>query len=251
MGVSLPVMAEPADELELFERARRGDRRARNEVVEHYMGFAAHIARRFSAAHSAEDIRQAAMVGLIKAVDRFDPIRGHRFTAFAGVTIEGELKRHLRDHSWTVRVPRSAKELHALVRSAGETLPQVLGRSPTVDEVARHLSLTREDVLRGQAASAALEVRSIDAPGPSGRVPAATIAAPGSQVADFLNDELVRHLLARLPARERRLVELRFYERKSQTEIAQEMGISQMHVSRLLRSSLELMRRLASDAERP
>lgn len=237
------------DEPALFALARRGDRAARNRLVESYMGFAAHIARRYSAAHSEEDLRQAAMIGLIKAVDRFDPSLGHAFTAFAGVTIEGELKRHLRDRSWAVRVPRSAKQLQALVRGAADELAQQLGRSPSVDELAAHLGIERDDVLRGLAAASAHTARSLDAPDASGRPMSDTLGETDSHMAEFLDADLVRQLLARLPERERRIVELRCFEERSQSDIAELMGISQMHVSRLLRASFEALREAADEPE--
>src|SRR6187402_1981200 len=139
------------DDLELFREYVTTKRRAtRNQLVERHMGLAAHIANRFRRSGGLDDdLRQVAMVGLVKAVDRFDPEYGATFSAFAGRTIEGELKRHFRDRSWTVRVPRGAKELHLMVRRAGEELAQATGRSPTIDEIATHLRVDREDVLRG------------------------------------------------------------------------------------------------------
>ena len=128
------------------------------------MGLAAHIANRYRRSNlSDDDLRQVAMVGLVKAVDRFDPDYGASFSAFAGRTIEGELKRHFRDRSWVVRVPRSAKELHLLVRRAGDELSHELGRSPSVDEIAEQLGIDRDDVLRGLSASAAYNVGTLDA----------------------------------------------------------------------------------------
>lgn len=235
------------DLTELFARARQGDRRARNEIVEQHMGFAAHIARRYSSSRSGEDLRQAAMIGLIKAAERFDPELGASFTAFAGVTIEGELKRHLRDRTWAVRVPRPAKELHFSVTGAGERLRQTLGRSPTVDEIAEHLEISRDDVLRGMAAGAARDVGSIDQPTVTGRSMADSLPSAERGDEAFLDRELVHQLLDRLPERDRRIVELRFFEEMSQSEIAETVGVSQMHVSRLLRSAFDRMRALAGD----
>ncbi len=237
------------DDLDLFvEFATRRSRSLRNRLVERHMGLAAHIAKRFSRpGGTEEDLRQVAMLGLVKAVDRFDPGYGVPFAAFAGSTIEGELKRHFRDHSWAVRVPRSAKELHLMVRRAADDLVQSTGRSPSVDEIASHLALERDDVLRGLAVSAASRVASLNAgasdsssEAPSDRIVALATEEPGYQQA--METDVVERLLSRLPDRERRIVQLRFYEQLSQAEIAAEVGVSQMQVSRLLRASFERMR---------
>src|SRR3954465_9566784 len=155
--VSPETGPEDLDDLELFvEFANTRGRATRNRLVERHMGLAAHIAKRFSRPGGAEeDLRQVAMLGLVKAVDRFDPNFGVPFAAFAGSTIEGELKRHFRDHGWAVPVPRAAKQLHLIVRRAADELVQSNGRSPSVAEIAEHVGLDREDVLRGLSASAA------------------------------------------------------------------------------------------------
>lgn len=246
---------EPDDD-ELFRRYRAdGSRRVRNELVERHMGLAAHIARRFIPSTGGDDVRQVAMLGLIKAVDRFDPDLGTAFSAFAGLTIEGEIKRHFRDRTWTVRVPRSAKEMHLVVRDAGEELTQRLGRSPTVAEIADHVGVERDDVLRGLAAGAAYQIGAIDAITPlpdtelSGIDRAAVLAVDEPGYEDAERRIVVEDLLGQLEGRERAIVQLRFAGDKSQTEIAEIVGISQMHVSRLLRRSFELMRRRLDDAE--
>ena len=237
------------DDLELFrEFAATKSRALRNQLVERHMGLAAHIANRFRrAGGSDDDLRQVAMVGLVKAVDRFDPDYGAAFSAFAGRTIEGELKRHFRDRSWAVRVPRGAKELHLLVRNASEELTQRNGRAPSVDEIAAHLQVERDDVFRGLSATAAYSVGTLD--GGSGDDESDTIGDRQRALATdedgygHVDDrELVVQLIARLPEREQEIVRLRFYDRLSQTEIAEAVGISQMHVSRLLRKAFEQMR---------
>jgi RNA polymerase sigma-B factor len=247
-------MTEPkadADEVELFRAyAATGDRALRNRLVEQYMGLAAHIAKRFKRAGGDDDIRQAAMVGLVKAVERFDPDYGVAFATFAGSTIEGELKRHLRDHTWVVRVPRSGKDLHLLVRRAADELAQTRGRSPSVDELSTHLQISRDDVLRGLAASAAYDVASLDSPSDTGAVTADRSAALASEDVGYghtVNARVVEQLLFLLPDREREIVRLRFFEDRSQAEIADAIGISQMHVSRLLRRALETMRSHLAD----
>ena len=251
-----PAEHEPTDldDLDLFiEFASTRSRSLRNRLVERHMGLAAHIAKRFSRHGGTEDdLRQVAMLGLVKAVDRFDPEYGVPFAAFAGSTIEGELKRHFRDHSWAVRVPRSAKELHLLVRRANDDLVQSTGRSPSVDEIAAHLSVHRDDVLRGLSASAASRVGSLTAAGndntadaPIDRIGA--LATEDSGFEHAVETDVVERLLARLPERERRIVQLRFYEQLSQAEIAAAVGVSQMQVSRLLRASFEQMRGWITD----
>lgn len=232
------------DSSALFEEYRRSGRRSvRNRIVEEHMGLAIHIAQRFDHRSRRDaDIEQVAMLGLVKAVDRFDPGRGVPFTAFAGRTIEGEIKRYFRDATWAVKVPRGAKELHVAVRRAVDQLSSSLGRSPTVDEVADHLGVDRDDVVTGLAAAEARSVASID-PGPSaddvGSDRQAATTSHDRGFDDVDDQAAVRTLLASLPERERTIVELRYYAELSQSEIAERVGVSQMHVSRLLRAALE------------
>src|SRR4051812_36706094 len=249
-----PEPEDDLDDLELFfEFAESRSRAVRNRLVERHMGLAAHIAKRFSRpGGTEEDLRQVAMLGLVKAVDRFDPNFGVPFAAFAGSTIEGELKRHFRDHGWAVRVPRSAKELHLIVRRAADELGQSNGRSPSVAEIAEHLGLDREDVLRGLSASAAYHVGTIhggdgDAETPLDRVGALATEETGYEHA--MDSHLVERLMERLPERERHIVHLRFYEQLSQADIAAAIGVSQMQVSRLLRASFERMRQWLNDED--
>ena len=212
------------------------------------MGLAAHIAKRFSRPGMGDDdLRQVAMLGLVKAVDRFDPDYGVPFAAFAGSTIEGELKRHFRDQSWVVRVPRSAKDLHLMVRRATDELVQQSSRSPSVDEIAAHLKIDRDDVLRGLAASSAYHVGTIQPSSSDGDpvTPLDRIDALASEETGYehaADTDLVERLLAQLPEREREIVRLRFFEQQSQEQIAAAVGVSQMQVSRLLRASFEKMR---------
>lgn len=244
-------MATPIDEL--FERyGATRDRELRNELVERHMGLAAHIARRYSRPGLHDDVRQAAMVGLVKAVERFDAGHGVAFSTFAGSTIEGELKRFLRDHTWVVRVPRSAKELHLVVERAVDELQHRAGRSPSVDELASHLGIDRDDVLRGLTAGAARRVETLDH-GPPDATGSGTAATRALGTDDPSFDALVdRHaveaLLDTLPEREQQIVRLRFFEELSQDRIAERMGISQMHVSRLLRRAFDQLRAQALDA---
>ena len=245
--------ARGAEENALFVEFRRtGSRRLRNELVERHMGLAAHVAQRFGRrGPSDDDLRQVAFLALVKAVDRFDPDRNVAFSTFAGRTIEGEIKRHFRDYTWTVRVPRSAKELHLRLRRATDELSQQLGRSPTVAQLAEHLGVDPDEVIEGIAASSAYSAASLDAPtGTDGEEPRqlGSEDAGFGQVADVT---VVEDLMALLPTREREIVRLRFYEELSQSEIAERVGISQMHVSRLLRRSFEQMRARAAPADDP
>lgn len=235
------------DDLRLFrEFVATGKRRLRNQLVERHMGLAAHIAKRYSrAGRRDDDLRQVAMIGLVKAVDRFDPEYGAAFSSFAGRTIEGELKRHFRDASWAVKVPRSAKELHLQVRNAANELEQRNATSPSVDDIAEHLQVDRDDVLRGLAASAASTVGTIDGGTSDDDMPTdrqAALADDDSMFEHAENVHLLTHLVADLPERQQEIIRLRFFEEKSQSEIADEIGISQMHVSRLLKRSFEQMR---------
>lgn len=229
-------------------------RRLRNELVELHMGLAAHIARRLSRGTNDQDIRQVAMVALVKAVDRFDPDHGTPFSAFAGRTIEGEIKRHFRDRTWSVRVPRSAKELHLAVRRATDDLQHTLHRSPTVAELAAHLGIDRDDVVTGLAAGASYSASSLDGASGDDGVAADHRSALATVDSGFEHSEhrdMVRALLDRLPERERTIVSMRFFDELSQSEIAEQVGVSQMHVSRLLRSSFERMRAWADDPAEP
>lgn len=233
-----------AEEDALFVEFRRtGSRRLRNELVERHMGLAAHVARRFGRrGPSDDDLRQVAFLALVKAVDRFEPDRNVAFSTFAGRTIEGEIKRHFRDHTWTVRVPRSAKEVHLQLRRATDELTQRLGRSPTVAQLAEHLGIESDAVLEGIAAGSAYSTASLDAPTGSDGEGSRQLGSDDAGFSHVADTTLVVDLMARLPPREREIVRLRFYEELSQSEIAERIGISQMHVSRLLRRSFEQMR---------
>jgi len=236
------------DTSELFEEfARTGRRRTRNRIVEEHMGLAVHIAKRYNVrAGRDDDIEQVAMLALVKAVDRFDHTLGVPFAAFAGRTIEGEIKRHFRDATWSIKVPRGAKELHLAVRRAGDELSGKLGRSPTVAEVAGYLDVDQDDVITGLSVSEARRVESID-PRPtsdshmgSDRQRATSVGERG--FVDVENAAVIEQLLETLAEREQEIVRLRFYEEMSQVDIATEVGVSQMHVSRLLKKAFGQLR---------
>jgi RNA polymerase sigma-B factor len=240
------------DDLALFEEFHRtGRRRLRNELVERHIGLAIHIAKRFQH-NSRDDVEQVAMMALVKAVDRFDPTLGFAFSSFAGRTIEGEIKRHFRDATWAVKVPRSAQELHLAVRRSRDELSAKLGRSPSVAEVADHLGVDRDDVLTGLVAAEARSVGTLDPPGSGdGERTADTQAVLGVTDSGFdhLDNELmVERALQGLAERERDIVRMHFYEGLSQAEIAERIGMSQMHVSRLLRRAIDTMRSQLADA---
>jgi RNA polymerase sigma-B factor len=239
--------SDDVDEIELFREFRRTQsRRTRNELVERHMGLAAHVARRFGRrGPSDDDLRQVAFLALVKAVDRFDPERNVAFSTFAGRTIEGEIKRHFRDHTWTVRVARSTKETHLRLRRATDELTQQLGRSPTVAQLAEFARLDVDEVLEAIAAGSAYSTASLDAPTGDDGEGSRQLGAEDVGFDHVADVSLVTELMRKLPAREREIVRLRFFEELSQSEIAVRVGISQMHVSRLLRRSFEEMRKEA------
>ena len=232
--------------IERFREYRRsGSRELRNELIQHHEGFAEYLARRL--AHRGEpidDLRQVALVGLLKAVERFDPERGFSFTTFAAPTIIGELKRHFRDRTWSVRVPRRLQELSLRIEQCRTELGQELGRAPTPAEIADRAEVTEEEVLEGMEAASLYRIGSLDAPvrgGDEATLEADRVGGEDDELVGAEDRLLVRELIARLPVRERRIVYLRYFEGLTQTEIADRVGISQMHVSRLLTRSLEAL----------
>lgn len=238
--------------LDQFREYRRsGAIPLRNALVEEHIGVADFLARRFAnRGEPIDDLRQVASVGLVKAVERFDPDRGIAFTSFAVPTITGEIKRHFRDRTWSVRVPRNLQELTLEIERARTDLGQQLGRSPTVSEIAAHLDVTDEAVLEGIEAATYYRSGSLDAPTPGAERGSLGDHIPSTddEHTEAENRTLVRQLLAELPVRERRIVYLRYFEGLTQSEIAEQMGISQMHVSRLLSKSMEqLSHAIAAD----
>ena len=222
-------------------------RSIRNRLVEEHTGFAHHLARRYANKGVAdEDLHQVALLALVKAVERFDPDHGAAFTTFAGRTIEGELKRYFRDKSWVVSVPRSTKERHTAIRHATDALRTELGRAPTAREVATHLDITIDQVIETSATATAFSPVSLDTPGQGGQT--APAASSGVMASDDLTPEravervMVDQLLESLPERDAEIIRLRYFDEMTQSEIAEQMGISQMHVSRLLRRSLVLLK---------
>jgi RNA polymerase sigma-B factor len=244
-------MTDTVDTYEKFSEYRRtGDRQLRNELVEEHMRLAEFLARRFAhRGESADDLRQVALVGLLKAVERFEPDRGLQFSSFATPTITGELKRYFRDRGWAVRVPRRVQELHLELDRTVNELSQELGRPPTPAEIAQRAGVLEEDVLESMEAGSLYRLASIDA----GRSDDESSPSPAQRLGEVdpeltaVDDRVaVSEMLAVLPEREQKIVYLRFFEGRTQSEIAEEIGISQMHVSRLLVRSLETLGQHAS-----
>ncbi|HEY7135992.1 MAG TPA: SigB/SigF/SigG family RNA polymerase sigma factor [Acidimicrobiia bacterium] len=249
------MTADAHDEVNerFVEYRATGSRRLRDELVEEHVGLAEYLARRFADRGEAfDDLRQVALVGLLKAVERFEPDRGLRFSTFATPTIVGELKRHFRDRGWAVRVPRRIQELHLQLVKVIGNLSQELGRSPTPEEIARRTGTRVEDVLEAMEAGGVYRLASLDAAlaneERNGIDLGARLGEDDPEFDGVERREELSELLATLPARERRIVYLRFFEGLTQSEIATEVGISQMHVSRLLAKSLDSLRREASAA---
>ncbi|MEP6757884.1 MAG: SigB/SigF/SigG family RNA polymerase sigma factor [Actinomycetota bacterium] len=224
--------------------ARMPDRAARDELARRYLPLAEHLARRFGGrGQQHDDLVQVASLGLVNAIDRFDPSREVRFTTFATATIVGELKRYFRDRGWGVRVPRSVQEATMQVNRVMGSLWQELGRAPTVADIVARTDLTEESVLEALEASRAYTSASLDEPvGEAGTVAGDLIGGHDERF-DVSEEWLaMAPKLRTLSERERRILYLRFFQDMTQTEIAEEIGISQMHVSRLLTQSLERLR---------
>jgi len=219
--------------------------RQRDRIIERCLPLADHIGRRFyGRGESLDDLVQVARVGLVNAVNRYNVETGSDFVSFAVPTIMGEVRRHFRDNSWSVKVPRRLKELHLRLGSATAELSQQLGRAPTASELAAALDMDRQEVVEGLVAGSSYNTLSIDGAGGSGDAPAIleTLGDIDLSLVQIENREALRPLLAALPDRERRVLLLRFFESLTQTQIAERVGISQMHVSRLLSRSLARLR---------
>ncbi len=244
---SRPCLGTAETEL-LFARCDGGDPSAREALTLRFMPLARKLARRYS--HSAmpdEDLVQVANVALLKAIDRFDPARGSAFQAFAIPTILGELRRHFRDTSWAVHVARAAQERALAVGDAIEHLSTLNGRSPTVQEIALYMELGEEEVLDGMQAGQAYSTMSLDAPAQKTEEDSDTTLANELGEEDngyelIENGLVVGDALNTLPERERRLLRMRFVEGMTQGEIGEELGVSQMQISRLLRRTLDTLR---------
>lgn len=224
---------------------------ARDRVVYAYQGLAYSLASRFAQrGEELDDLNQVALVGLVKAVDRFDPARGAELTTFATAIILGELKRHLRDRSWSVRLPRRIHDLHLQAQRTVDELTQELGRSPTIGEVAQRVGASEDLILEALDAGGLRHNASLEAPAGAGDDSSVQgrLVCIDQRLADVDGRLSLDPLLRRLPDREQRILALRFGWGCSQTEIAGRVGISQMQVSRLLARSLAQLRGWAETA---
>jgi RNA polymerase sigma-B factor len=217
----------------------------RDDIVTMHLPLVEHLARRFrDRGEPHEDLVQVGTIGLIKAVDRFDLERGVEFSTFATPTIVGEIKRHFRDRGWAIRVPRRLQELRLQLNRANAELSQELGRYPTVAELAANLRISEDEVLEGLESAQAYATSTLD--GGDEEDDSSSLGATLGSIDEALegveNRETLRPLLAALPEREQRILMLRFFENKTQSQIAEEVGLSQMHVSRLLNKTLSTLR---------
>jgi RNA polymerase sigma-B factor len=239
--------------LALFERyAESRDPALRDALVRQFMPLALHLARRYRGHGENDDLVQVASLGLLKAIERFDPSFGTAFATFAVPTIAGELRRYFRDHGWAVRVPRSIKDLAARLEHLRDDLTSRLGRPPTPAELAEASGASVEQVLEALDTATAYRPLSLDTPHSDGGDTDQTLADlrgvddPGFTRVE--NSAFVDHLLAPLSEREQTILRLRFQDDLTQAEIGARVGVSQMHVSRVIRQAIA---RLQSRAERP
>jgi len=220
-------------------------REIRDQAITAWLPMAQRLARRYTGRGvPADDLTQTAVVGLVKAVDRFDPGHGLDFVAFAVPTILGEIRRYFRDLTWSIRVPRKLQEMRMAITDANATLTQTLGRAPTITDIAAHLNATEDEVLEGLEGARAYRATSLSTP----------VGADDShQLGDLFGADdhdyelaelriVLEPALARLTERERRIVTLRFYGNQTQAQIAAQIGVSQMHISRLLAKALTKLR---------
>lgn len=231
----------PESELFAAYRATR-DKKIRNRLVERYSGFALALARRFD--HRGvpmEDLVQVASIGVLNAVERYDSDRGVNFTTYATPTVLGEIKRYFRDKTWAVKVPRGVKDLHVRVAPVVGELHHLLGRSPTITEIADHLDSSVDDVLEAMEAGAAYRPDSTDTASQheDGYGLTDRFSLPDKDLSLVDTRVTIRSLMAQLPQRERTIVYMRYFEDLTQAEISERIGVSQVHVSRLLRQALD------------
>jgi len=234
---------------QFIEYARDRGPALREQLVAAHLGLAEYLARRFANRGEAlDDLVQVASLGLIKAVDRFDPERGVEFSTYATHTIVGELKRHFRDKGWAIRAPRRIQELYLRLGKVVANLGQQLGRSPTIGELAAEVEVSEEEVLEALEVGQAYRSMSLDAPSDEGEPLATRIGEEDPSIENAESRATLSPLLAQLPPRGRLILHLRFFDGLTQSEIASRLGISQMHVSRLLARSVSQLR---SAAETP
>jgi RNA polymerase sigma-B factor len=218
----------------------------RQRAIEACLPYTERLARRFHGlGETPADLNQVAVVGLLRAIDGYDPSVGTDFGAYARPTILGELKRHFRDHGWGAHVPRRLQELRLEINRARADLAQVLGRSPTVADLARHLDISEDDVAEATTAAGAYRPSSLFAPsgGEEGPTPLDRLGEPDADIDTVDLRESIQPMLRRLSERDKKIMTMRFYREMTQAEIATELGISQMHVSRLLKRIVNRLRR--------
>ena len=248
--------AHIARSTELFDRWRRHrDIRARDELIARFLPLARKLARRYVSANEPyDDLVQVASLGLVKAVERFDPDRGFAFTSFAVPTIVGELKRYFRDTAWALHVDRGAQERARRIADAQEEVSAQTGRPPTIPELAEYLEMTEEDVLDGLQTAEAYDAVSLDAPLASEDADMSSrleVIGTEDDRLELVDTQATIFAAAKhLPPRERQILYLRFGEDLTQSQIADRVGVSQMQVSRLLRRSLQRLRDLTDDRAR-
>jgi RNA polymerase sigma-B factor len=250
------LVARTLRERRLFARYRsRGDLAARDALVERFLPLAGRLAQRYHrGAEPLDDLVQVASVGLLKAIDRFDPERGTAFSSFAVPTIAGELKRYFRDKGWALKVPRDLQELAQRVNRTTDRLVHERGSTPTVAEIADDLGITSEQVLEAREAATAYRAESLDHPLGDDRDATAVVDTLGADEPGYRQAEHSATLEAMmwvLSDREREVLRLRFTEDLTQSEIGRRVGLSQMHVSRLLRQAVTRLRETAQPRETP
>jgi RNA polymerase sigma-B factor len=239
-------LSSQAEDRELLRRYHeQGDRSAREELVQRHLPLVRALARRYAGrGESLDDIEQVGAIGLIKAIDRFDSTRDVALTTYATPNVVGEIKRHFRDKGWAIRIPRGLQELNAKMSSTIERLTLELGRSPSIAEIAKRLESTPEQVLEAMEAGSAYAPVSLSAgTGEEGELdPMETIGTEDDNFERTEERASLEPALEMLPHREREILRMRFEEGLTQTQIADKIGVSQMHVSRLIRKSLARMR---------
>ena len=239
------VRARDVDRELLRRLHEEGDATARERLVARHLPLVRSLARRYAGRGEAlEDIEQVGAIGLLKAIDRFELGRGVSLATFATPTVVGEIKRHFRDKGWAIRVPRALQELNARMSATIDRLTSRLGRSPTVAEIALELKSTPEEVLEALEVGTAYTTLSLSG-GPGGEEEADPLESLGEEDEEFARSEdraALAPAMSRLPAREREILRMRFEEGLPQTQIAERVGLSQMHVSRLIRKALVAMR---------
>jgi RNA polymerase sigma-B factor len=246
--------ARAREDRRLLERYHHdGDRGAREALVQRFLPLARQLARRYQrGGEPLDDLIQVASLGLLKAIDRFEPSRDTAFSSFAVPTILGELKRHFRDRGWSVRVPRDLQELSVRVDRVADEMSRELGRAPTPAEIASNIGTSTEQVMEAREAAGAYRAISLDRPreddeDSDGMAETMGVEDPGFGLAE--DAATVERLMAVLGDREREVLRLRFAEDLTQSEIGARVGVSQMHVSRLIRQAVAQLREAAQEAE--